>query len=117
MQRYPLTTLKIDRGFIQHILDKPRDAAIAKALIGLGCDLGPETVAEGIETSAQEDALLVLGCRTAQGYLYGRPMPYAAVLKFIEKTVFPYLRWLVEGSLRSIFLRNEGSEMDERDVT
>lgn len=89
LQRYPLTTLKIDRGFIQHILDKPRDAAIAKALIGLGCDLGLQTVAEGIETSAQEDALLALGCRTAQGYLYGRPMPYAAVLKFIEKNCLP----------------------------
>jgi len=116
LQRYPLTTLKIDRGFIQHILDKPRDAAIAKALIGLGCDLGLETVAEGIETSAQEDALLALGCRTAQGYLYGRPMPTLPSLSLSKKLSSP----IFDGWLRArsaVFLRNEGSEMDERDVT
>jgi EAL domain-containing protein (putative c-di-GMP-specific phosphodiesterase class I) len=40
LQRYPLTTLKIDRGFIQHITSRSSDTAITKALIGLGRDLG-----------------------------------------------------------------------------
>jgi EAL domain-containing protein (putative c-di-GMP-specific phosphodiesterase class I) len=89
LQRYPLATLKIDRRFIQHMLDKPCDAAIAKALIGLGCDMGLETIAEGIETSAQEVALRGLGCSIGQGYLYGRPMPFAAALEFIDKAHLP----------------------------
>ncbi|MCM2474312.1 EAL domain-containing protein [Rhizobium sp. CG5] len=75
LQRYPLTTLKIDRGFVQDMLTTPRDAAITRALISMSTDLGLETIAEGIESPAQEAALRALGCQAGQGYLYGKPMP------------------------------------------
>jgi diguanylate cyclase (GGDEF)-like protein/PAS domain S-box-containing protein len=75
LQEYPLTTLKIDRGFIHDILARPQDAAITRALILMSKELGLETIAEGIETEKQEAALLALGCPAAQGYRYGRPMP------------------------------------------
>ena len=75
LQRYPLTTLKIDRGFVRDLLTKPRDAAITRALIMLSRELGLKTVAEGIETPEQEKALLSMGCEAGQGYRYGRAMP------------------------------------------
>lgn len=85
LQRYPLTTLKIDRAFVSDLSTRPRDAAIARALIGMSRDLGLETIAEGIETSEQEGLLRMLGCHAAQGYKYGKPMPVDALLE--EKEV------------------------------
>ncbi|MHC2365158.1 putative bifunctional diguanylate cyclase/phosphodiesterase [Rhizobium leguminosarum] len=79
LQRFPLTTLKIDRGFIRDIVTKPSDAAIVKALVAMSRDLGLETIAEGIETVEQEAALKAMGCPAGQGYRYARPMREADV--------------------------------------
>ncbi|MBB4066581.1 putative bifunctional diguanylate cyclase/phosphodiesterase [Gellertiella hungarica] len=75
LQRYPLTTLKIDRGFIRDLDNSPQDAAITRALIGMSHDLGLQTIAEGIETEAQEAALIAMGCPFGQGFRYGRAVP------------------------------------------
>lgn len=74
LQRYPLTTLKIDRGFIRDIRKCPSDAAITRALVAMSREMGLRTVAEGIETPGQETLLREIGCEEGQGYLYGRPM-------------------------------------------
>jgi diguanylate cyclase (GGDEF)-like protein/PAS domain S-box-containing protein len=84
LQRYPLTTLKIDRAFICDLLSKPRDAAITRALISMSLELGLETIAEGIETAEQEDILLALGCPAAQGYRYGKPMPFEEIERLLS---------------------------------
>jgi diguanylate cyclase (GGDEF)-like protein/PAS domain S-box-containing protein len=84
LQRYPLTTLKIDRGFIRDLLSKPRDAAITRALISMSRELGLETIAEGIETPEQEAFLLALGCQAGQGYRYGKPMELARILALLS---------------------------------
>lgn len=75
LQRFPLTTLKIDRSFISDMLDNPHDAAITRAMLTMGNELGLETVAEGIETEEQEIALRLLGCKAGQGYRYGKALP------------------------------------------
>jgi diguanylate cyclase (GGDEF)-like protein/PAS domain S-box-containing protein len=82
LQRFPLTTLKIDRGFISDLLSNPHDAAITRAMLMLGNELGLSTIAEGIETEEQEIALRLLGCKAGQGYRYGKALPAdeAAVL-------------------------------------
>ncbi|QFY62777.1 EAL domain-containing protein (plasmid) [Rhizobium grahamii] len=85
LQRYPLTTLKIDRGFVSELSTKPRDAAITRAMIRMSLEMGIETIAEGIETFEQEAFLLSLGCTAAQGYKYGRPMPYEALANLLSK--------------------------------
>ncbi|NTA84516.1 EAL domain-containing protein [Agrobacterium tumefaciens] len=72
LQRYPLTTLKIDRGFIRDLLSKPRDAAITRALVSMSRELGLETISEGIETPEQEAFVMALGCDAGQGYRYGK---------------------------------------------
>jgi diguanylate cyclase (GGDEF)-like protein/PAS domain S-box-containing protein len=75
LRQFPLDILKIDRSFISNIAGGPEESAVAEALIHLSRILDLETVAEGIETSAQLKELLDLGCPSAQGYLFARPLP------------------------------------------
>ncbi len=74
---YPLDTIKIDRSFVSTIPEQARAVAIVETIVRLGHALGLEVVAEGVETTAQLDALTALGCDTVQGYLIARPMPAA----------------------------------------
>jgi diguanylate cyclase (GGDEF)-like protein/PAS domain S-box-containing protein len=75
LKRLPLDRLKIDKSFIQNILDDKDDAAIAQMIIALSQSLGMEVSAEGVENKAQRDCLEGMGCHMYQGYLFGRPLP------------------------------------------
>ena len=70
----PLNMVKIDKQFVAGMLADQRSLAVVQALIGLGRALSLDVVAEGVEYPAQADALRRLGCRTAQGFLWSRPM-------------------------------------------
>jgi len=67
----PVTELKVDRSVIRRLPDDSRDAAV---LVEFARDHGLQSVAEGVETSTQWDAVRDLGFDRAQGYLFGRPM-------------------------------------------
>ena len=73
LKRFPVHKLKIDQTFVRDLNFDPDDAAIVSAIIGLAGSLGLETLAEGVETRAQLDVLLGLGCEKFQGYLFARP--------------------------------------------
>jgi diguanylate cyclase (GGDEF)-like protein/PAS domain S-box-containing protein len=81
LQRFPLTTLKIDRAFVAGLGGAVSNAAIIKALVSMSRDLKLDTIAEGIETEAQRKALLEMGCPSGQGYRFGRPAPEDDALK------------------------------------
>ncbi len=66
----PLDTLKIDRSFVMDMEQNPKHAAIVRTIIDLARELGMQTVAEGVESSAQLHLLESLGCRSAQGNLF-----------------------------------------------
>ena len=72
----PLRMLKIDRSFV-HALDEgtPATTTVVAAVLALARALGIQVIAEGIETPAQRNALLRMGCEFGQGYLLGRPAP------------------------------------------
>ncbi len=81
LHRFPIDILKIDRSFVERLV-RERDGiegvdavALARAILSLAQALGLDTVAEGIEVEAQREILLGLGCRTGQGYMFGKPMP------------------------------------------
>ncbi|WP_240125573.1 GGDEF and EAL domain-containing protein [Thermomonas alba] len=80
--RFPLEKIKIDRSFIRDLdqADAQRSIAIIRAVLSLAQSLDLNVVAEGVETEAQRQALLALGCQHAQGFLFGRPQPAAACL-------------------------------------
>jgi diguanylate cyclase (GGDEF)-like protein len=79
LRQFPVTTLKIDRSFIQGLAPGSNDVAIAKTIIALGAALGLRVVAEGVETEEQFDILRTLGCDLAQGYLFSAPVPANAL--------------------------------------
>ncbi|HUQ11141.1 MAG TPA: EAL domain-containing protein [Steroidobacteraceae bacterium] len=86
LHRFPIDILKIDRTFVERLAHGAENegvdaVALARAILSLAEALGLDTVAEGIEDDAQRDTLLQLGCRTGQGYSFGKAMPVAEVLE------------------------------------
>lgn len=75
LKRLPLNELKIDRSFVNGIVDDHNDHAITSAIIAMAGKLELRVVAEGIETAAQLGELKNLGCGIGQGYLFSRPLP------------------------------------------
>lgn len=71
----PLNEIKIDRSFVIAMSQSSQGLRIVRAIIDLTHDLGMHSLAEGVEDVRQRDQLLALGCRNAQGFLYGKPMP------------------------------------------
>ena len=66
----PVDEIKIDRTFVARVPTSERDSRIVQSVIQLADALGSRVVAEGIETTAQADALKRMGCPVAQGYLF-----------------------------------------------
>ena len=83
LQQFPVDTLKIDRSFISTMADSPESGALIRTLVQLGKTLGLETLAEGIEESAQYALLERDQCDSGQGYLYARPLDADAVEAFL----------------------------------
>lgn len=71
--RLPIDTLKIDRSFIKRMEMASARHSLAAVVLAMANALDVECVAEGIETEEQKQALVFLGCRIGQGFLFGRP--------------------------------------------
>lgn len=74
LKRFPVDQLKIDRSFVNDLPGDEDDAAIVRAIVTLGHQLGLRVVAEGVETEAQHQFLRSIDCDEMQGYLFGQPM-------------------------------------------
>lgn len=77
LKTIPADILKIDRGFIQQLLDDVDDQVIVPSIIHMAHTMGFSVVAEGVENERTAKILYHLGCDYAQGYAIGRPMPAA----------------------------------------
>jgi diguanylate cyclase (GGDEF)-like protein/PAS domain S-box-containing protein len=77
LKSYPIDHIKIDRSFIQAMLESPHDRAIVTSLIALSHQLDLKVIAEGIETDEQRSFLASHACEEGQGYFFGKPMPAA----------------------------------------
>ncbi len=77
LRTFPADVLKIDRSFIMKLHETKEDVAIVAAIATLADTLDLRVIAEGVETVQQANQLRALGCRTAQGFLYSKPVPAA----------------------------------------
>ncbi len=73
LRDFPLTELKIDQTFIRNIQTSPANAKIVRAVASLAREFDLKIVAEGVETQAEHEAIVALGCRLGQGYYYSVP--------------------------------------------
>jgi EAL domain-containing protein (putative c-di-GMP-specific phosphodiesterase class I) len=81
LKQLPADELKIDRGFVTELTQGNDDEAIVSAIIALGKTLGLKIVAEGVETTEQQELLTRLGCDVLQGFLLGSPVPGDQLLR------------------------------------
>jgi len=92
--RLPVTELKIDRSFVQHMASDPTVSAIVKSTIELGHNLGLQVVAEGVENAAELRMLGQFGCDQAQGFYLSQPLSPERLTEWIEETHTAILRGL-----------------------
>lgn len=75
LQRYPISTLKIDRAFVDLVLASTQSFEIVRSSVALAHSLGMNVVAEGVETEGVEAILQEMKCDFGQGWYLGRPAP------------------------------------------
>ena len=82
----PVNVLKIDMAFVRNMLTNPKDKKMVEIIIEIANYLKLKTVAEGVESEEQLEALKQMGCGVVQGYYFSKPLP---VEEFTEKYIKP----------------------------
>jgi diguanylate cyclase (GGDEF)-like protein/PAS domain S-box-containing protein len=85
LHQLPITTLKIDRSFVEQIAEENGTFNIVQAIISMAHSLGMEVIAEGVETRSQALVLRNLHCDLLQGYLFSRPLRAEAVPALVRE--------------------------------
>ncbi|KTB68866.1 EAL domain-containing protein [Pseudomonas allii] len=86
LKSLPLDKIKIDKSFVQDLLDDDDDATIVRAIIQLGKSLGMQVIAEGVETAEQEAYIVSEGCHEGQGYHYSKPLQARELAAFLKQS-------------------------------
>jgi predicted signal transduction protein with EAL and GGDEF domain len=89
LQRFPVSTLKIDRSFVSRMNESDGTAQIVRTIMKLAQNLGMDVVAEGVETEGQRAQLRDFECEFGQGYFFSRPMDVDAA-EALLLTCFPH---------------------------
>ncbi len=80
LKALPVDVVKVDRSFVADLVRGTEDRAVVEAVLTLARRMGLTVIAEGVETTDQDELLREMGCPVVQGYLYGRPVPPGEVL-------------------------------------
>jgi EAL domain-containing protein (putative c-di-GMP-specific phosphodiesterase class I) len=83
LRDFPVDLVKIDQSFVQQMNEDPEIAAIVAAVLNLARSIHIDVVAEGVETPAQLELLRSMGCRLAQGHLFGKAVEQGAVMEML----------------------------------
>lgn len=87
LKKLPVSNIKIDKSFLDSVMDDQSDQKIIQAIITLARNLDLYVIAEGVERSDQEQFLQELNCNKAQGYLYSKPVPKDIAEEFLKNVV------------------------------
>lgn len=93
LRSLPIDVLKIDRAFVKDVGHDRSALAVASAIVALATSLGMRTVAEGVETAQQWQALEDLGCDEVQGFLFGPPVEADAIAARLLAAATPEPTW------------------------
>lgn len=85
LRRYPVDCIKLAREFVTNLATDANDVAITQVALGLARLLQIDVIAEGVETAEQAELLKSWGCRAAQGYYFGKPMPVEEVTVLLRR--------------------------------
>lgn len=85
----PIDRVKIDKGLIDNLVDQIETQILVKTVIDMAKALGVDVLAEGIETDAQLDLLVALGCEYGQGFLISRPIPVDELSRLLNADSAP----------------------------
>lgn len=83
LRHLPLTALKLDRSLVRDLPREAEDRAVARSIADTAHALGLRVTADAVETPAQRDALLALGCDEGQGSLFSYPLPAGQLLALL----------------------------------
>jgi diguanylate cyclase (GGDEF)-like protein len=86
LKTLPISSIKIDRLFLQGVPHERNDCAIVRAIIDLGLNMKLRVIAEGVESDAHRDFLRQFGCTLIQGYLPGRPLECSSLVALNSAT-------------------------------
>jgi EAL domain-containing protein (putative c-di-GMP-specific phosphodiesterase class I) len=84
LRRFPFDKIKIDRSFVDNVLNSADTLKIVQAIASLASGLNMITTAEGVETERQLEIIRAAGCTEMQGYLFSPPRPVAEILRLIS---------------------------------
>lgn len=85
LKQLPITTLKIDKTFIDTISNKEKNKSLTELIVNLGKSMNLNVIAEGVETKEQMDYLALHKCNKIQGYYFSKPQPEYEVIKKLNK--------------------------------
>ncbi len=102
LHKFPFDNVKIDRTFIKSFFEDNSSKEIVRAVVDLGTNLGKHTIAEGVETEIQAEALLQMNCASMQGFLISRPVNFQATLELLTGQNTEALEKLVKESRQAV---------------
>lgn len=85
LAKLPVSSIKIDKSFVQNIETDRESSIIVKSIIDLGHNLNLKIIAEGVETATARDILTSFDCDEGQGYHFCRPIPADAMTTFLSR--------------------------------
>ena len=85
LHKYPFSTLKIDRSFINGVETNSNNAKLTDTMIHMAHSLGMQVVAEGVETLGQLNFLQERGCELIQGYLFSQPLAFSRLHGLLQE--------------------------------
>ena len=84
LMQLPISTLKMDKSFINDIITNSGNRVLVGHIISLGRNLGIKVIAEGVEDTEQLDFLVENQCDVIQGYIFGKPLSEEEVIKRLD---------------------------------
>jgi len=79
LKRFPFNQIKVDQSFVRDITSSTSDQMLVKVIVSMAHGFGMRAIAEGVETEAQRDLICSSLCDEMQGYLFSRPLDFAAM--------------------------------------